>query len=98
VRLSEEHARAIARSTREVFGDQAVVRLFGSRVDDSRRGGDIDLHLEIPDREDLRNAKYDFLRRLYKELGERQIDVVIHRKGTPWKLIDEIAMKTGIVL
>jgi len=98
VRLSEEQARAIARSTREVFGDQAVVRLFGSRVDDKRRGGDIDLYLEIPDREDWLGAKHAFLRRLYKELGERQIDVVIHRKGTPWKLIDEVAIKTGIVL
>ena len=34
MRLSQEHVQAIARCTREAFGERAIVRLFGSRVDD----------------------------------------------------------------
>jgi len=98
LRLSKEDANTIARCTREVFGESAVVRLFGSRVDDKRRGGDIDLYLEIPDREDWLSAKRAFQRCLYHGIGDRRIDVVIHREGRPLELINEIAMKTGIIL
>lgn len=47
MRLTREQA-AIIRSAAEVFGADARVWLFGSRVDESRQGGDIDLLLEAP--------------------------------------------------
>ena len=43
MRLTEHEVSAIKQAAREAFGDDAVVRLFGSRVHDDLRGGDIDL-------------------------------------------------------
>ncbi|QEP43559.1 hypothetical protein D5085_10775 [Ectothiorhodospiraceae bacterium BW-2] len=55
---------------------RAVVRLFGSRLDDSKRGGDIDLLIEtdISQPDELVKAKNRFLAQLYRELGEQKID------------------------
>lgn len=43
MRLSRIERDVIVREARESFGPDARVKLFGSRTDDSRRGGDIDL-------------------------------------------------------
>ena len=53
----------------------AKIYLFGSRVDDSKRGGDIDLlvlsnRLMLKDKLKVRVALYD-------SLGEQKIDIVI---------------------
>lgn len=49
MRLTAAERRAIKSSAATVFGRTATVRLFGSRVDDRARAGDIDLHIELPD-------------------------------------------------
>lgn len=46
MRLSDQQRTIIRSSVAENFGADAVVRLFGSRTDDSQRGGDIDLLIE----------------------------------------------------
>ncbi|GAB4173977.1 MAG: hypothetical protein Fur0039_15710 [Rhodocyclaceae bacterium] len=45
MRLSEQHRREILRVVHEICGPQARVRLFGSRLDDRRRSGDVDLRV-----------------------------------------------------
>lgn len=45
MRLTGTERDAIRACAERVFGPACVVRLFGSRVDDARRGGDIDLHV-----------------------------------------------------
>ena len=46
MRLGGDQARFIRRQIREKFGVSANVWLFGSRLDDSRKGGDVDLYVE----------------------------------------------------
>jgi hypothetical protein len=46
LRLSEQERAVIRGCVEEAFGPNAWVFLFGSRLDDSKRGGDIDLHIE----------------------------------------------------
>jgi hypothetical protein len=47
MRLTAEQVNAIRRIASEEAGAESVVRLFGSRLDDTARGGDIDLLLEV---------------------------------------------------
>ena len=46
MRLTPTQHQQILQATRLNFGANANVWLFGSRVDDSRRGGDVDLYVE----------------------------------------------------
>lgn len=49
MRLTPYARSVIRRTTAEVFGPRARVLLCGSRVDDSLRGGDIDLLVDLPE-------------------------------------------------
>lgn len=86
------------RAAKKVFGENVRVRLFGSRVDDSRRGGDIDLHIDVDaERCNLKNEMV-FELVLKKTMGERKIDVVLHKRDAALRPIDEIAITSGIEL
>ncbi len=101
MRLSEQQCSIIRNAVAENFGLDANVWLFGSRVDDSKRGGDIDLYIEAAtdDADEIVEAKLRFLVALYKQLGEQKIDAVIRRPGFKENLpIYEIAKQTGVKL
>lgn len=53
----------------------AKLYLFGSRVDDQRKGGDIDLLIESKKLQpaDVRRLRLDF----YRHFGEQKIDIVL---------------------
>ncbi len=52
-------------------------RLFGSRLDEARRGGDIDLLIRADlSPEEAVRRQLDFLAELWFRLGERKIDIV----------------------
>ena len=54
-------------------------RLFGSRVDDTRRGGDIDLYIEVKlSPQDAFQRETHMAAELYRVLGERKIDIVVN--------------------
>jgi len=83
MRLNQEQIVAIRRAAEEVFGEGSQVWLFGSQVDDRRRGGDIDLLVrpaQAARTPDLRR-KVRFLGKLEKSLGERRVDVLIKPIG-----------------
>jgi len=46
MRLNDDQARAILHCVRQQFGADAHLKLFGPRLDDSSRGGDVDLLVE----------------------------------------------------
>ncbi len=100
MRLTPTQIDLIKQSAEQTFGPEASVWLFGSRVDDTRRGGDIDLYLELPpmDPEAQRKLETRFWVRLQRVLGERKIDIVSHRHGAPLRPIDEQARSSGIRL
>ena len=99
MRLSEDQRRAIREEVGRIFGNEASVRLFGSRVDDSARGGDIDLHIETDGSPaELLDRELRLRARLLRRLGERHIDVVVHARHQPLRPIDEQARKTGVAL
>jgi predicted nucleotidyltransferase len=99
MRLSDKERSEIVRQVAEAFGPSAEVRLFGSRVDDSARGGDIDLLVQvdraIPNRA---SAEARLAGRLERRLGGRHVDVVLVDPATPPQPIHEAARKRGLVL
>lgn len=48
MRISEQTANILTSLAKKHFGDDAPVRLFGSRTNDKVRGGDIDIHIIAP--------------------------------------------------
>jgi predicted nucleotidyltransferase len=96
--LTFQQVDAIKRAAAEIYGDAAQVWLFGSRVDDQKRGGDIDLLIRSA--EGARHGLIDKIRllgRLELMLGERKIDVVIETVDDRRPII-QIAHTQGIRL
>jgi predicted nucleotidyltransferase len=73
-------------------------RLFGSRVDDSKRGGDIDLYIEAPvSVERGFDAQIRMIADIWKQIGERKIDVVVNAGGQSLPIYD-VAKRDGVWL
>ena len=101
MRLSPDQIQAIKTTAHDVLGEGAQVLLFGSRVDDSRKGGDIDLYIQglQLDLQAQQLAKAKFLARLKQSIGEQRIDVVFApNAGQPVLPVHQSAQSTGIAL
>lgn len=101
MRLTDRQRAIIRATVAETFGAGADVWLFGSRTDDNRRGGDIDLLIETDqvDVDAIARAEIAFLTRIQMKLGEQKIDVLLDypaRKTRP--PIFAVARQTGILL
>jgi len=84
VRLKPNEVQAIKAAAQEAFGDDVVVRLFGSRVRDDLRGGDIDLLVEV-DASLATEARADRFRdRLFERIDEQKVDVVFAPRSGDW--------------
>jgi predicted nucleotidyltransferase len=99
MRLDDKTRSIIKNEVASQFGAAAVVRLFGSRVDDAQRGGDIDLFIEP--NQTLENRIHEECRlsaSLCIKLGGRKVDVLIKDALKPPLPIHEQALRTGIIL
>lgn len=95
MRLSNHYIEVIKKYFIHFF-HKGNIYLFGSRVDDTLKGGDIDLYLEVEEHNDLFTKKRKFLSRIKRELGEQKIDVVFNKDKN--RLIEQEAIKWGIKL
>jgi len=99
MRISADQADTIRDVVRATLGPGARLRLFGSRVDDAARGGDIDLFVEVD--EPLANRAASASRiaaQCQLRLGEQRIDVVLVDPTTPPQPIHARAREEGILL
>lgn len=99
MRLTNHQRTTIKQTAQQLFGDSAEVILFGSRVDDSARGGDIDIMVSTS--EAIDNPAYmaaKLASKLEILLGEQKIDVVIKSPSLEIHSIHETAEKYGITL
>ncbi len=80
MRLTEFEIKSIKESFQEFFDKGDSIWLFGSRVDDTKRGGDIDLYIET-NCEDLTEActkERNLWTSLQFKLGLQKIDIVLN--------------------
>jgi len=94
MRLTPRQRQVILTSAARYFGARARVWLFGSRTDDRRRGGDVDLYIE-PEHSDL-IAELRCKAQLEEAL-DLHVDLVVRRPG-PDRPIEKIARGAGIRL
>ena len=95
MRLKKEQAENLKKSILAILPDSKTY-LFGSRVDDSKKGGDIDILI-------LGNRILNFIEKgkietnFFKEFGEQKLDLVSLENDTkdPFK---DIAMMEAIEL
>ena len=89
VRLTEQQRAVIRQAGLRYFG--VVPQLFGSRLDDGRLGGDIDLF--IPGdwgAEGTLRKRLAFLAEVKGVLGEQKIDLLLERPDLPVDLLSTV--------
>jgi len=95
MRLSAWEIKAIKKTFTDIFksGD---IYLFGSRVDDAQKGGDIDLYIDAQNIQNKLEKKLKFLTLLKQEIGDQKIDIIMSKDKT--RVIEQEAMRYGVKL
>ena len=96
MRLSPVDIAGIKSAVASVAGDAARVRLFGSRLDDRLRGGDIDLLIEFEtpvDQPVVLAARIGTA--IERRIGERRIDVLIDAPNLEPQVVSTAARRGG---
>lgn len=96
MRLTEFEKNTIIQAFQQYFSEQDQLWLFGSRVDDYKKGSDIDLYIQTKESDLKKLYKINFLIAIEK-IGEQKVDIVI---GTPRNSlpIHQHAKETGVRL
>jgi len=95
MRLTKHEIEQIIRVAKEIYGESVRVYLFGSRTDDTKRGGDIDLLVRTSLEKKGVLARIRMIARLKYVLGDQKIDVIGDHEDS-W-IVNE-ALATGIRL
>jgi predicted nucleotidyltransferase len=99
MRLTEYQIQTIRQLACQVAGSKSRVRVFGSRLDDSAHGGDVDLMLELPEPVDnpaLMAAQMSAL--VSRAMHGRKVDVLLSAPNLMRLPIHDMAFKEGQLL
>jgi len=99
MRLTDDQIQTIRQLARQVAGNRSRVRVFGSRLDDTAHGGDVDLMLELPEPVDnpaLMAAQMSAL--VSRAMHGRKVDVLLSAPNLMRLPIHDIALKEGQLL
>ena len=99
VRLTDRQIELIRQLATDIAGDQAQVRVFGSRLNDAARGGDLDIMLELPESVDnpaLLAAQMSA--RVSRVMHGRKVDVLLSAPNLMRQPIHDVAFKEGKLL
>lgn len=94
MRISSKHVQLITQSVHFYLGDSARIWLFGSRLDDQKRGGDVDLYVEAETHTlmDEIRCKMQLEQRL-----DMPVDLIVRSQNEDAP-IARIARNTGLIL
>ena len=99
IRIDPKDLDSIIKAFKKCFSSDDHLWLFGSRVNDTKRGGDIDLYIEIKyyDVYKVFKARSCFWNLLQDLLGEQKIDIVV-RDPKQELLVYKIARQEGVMI
>jgi len=98
MRLLESELSFIKQTFYDIFHDGKIY-LFGSRVNDEKKGGDIDLYIDLNhflSTKEKMELKSKFRLALYALIGEQKIDIIISKDKK--RSIEQEILKTGVLL
>ena len=99
MRLTPFQIATIRQESAQIAGDAARVWLFGSRVHDDARGGDVDLMLELDDAvAEPAQLSAKLSARVSRAMYGRKVDVLIKAPNLQFLPIHAIALAQGIRL
>jgi predicted nucleotidyltransferase len=81
MRLTIQQIEIIKQKTVKIFGENAKVYLFGSRVDDAKKSGDIDLLIETSEETTLMD-KLQLMALIQLVISNRKIDLLVKTIGS----------------
>ena len=98
LRLSSFEIESIKECIKRYFGKDCTIYLFGSRVDDTKKGGDNDDIYVIPKKKEMNDIilKIKAKRCIKNRLGEQKIDIVFAKDSN--SPIEKIALANGVQL
>ncbi len=99
MRLPPNQVQTIKGTVARLVGSNSRVWLFGSRVDDNLRGGDIDLFVETDEVVSSRaQTLCDIEGALVMAWGDRKLDIFLKDARTPDVPVFQVARRTGVML
>lgn len=99
MRITASQIELICSIARQLLGDHARVTLFGSRVNDALKGGDVDIMVVVP--EAVAEPALLIARmasRVSRAMNGRKVDVILKAPNLLNLPIHEVAARTGVPL
>jgi predicted nucleotidyltransferase len=99
MRLTRQQIEAINTLARQLAGESVRIRVFGSRLDDAARGGDLDLMIELSD--PVANPALlvaQLSAKVSRILQGRKVDVLISAPNLRRLPIHAVAYREGVLI
>lgn len=106
MRLKDWETKGIIKVIEDFFLDnnlllnQVALYLYGSRTDDKKRGGDIDLLLHVPSPIiiQVKECKSQIHTKIKDVIGDQKIDILIVDKNSAKEPFSSIALKNAVLI
>ena len=99
MRITPEQIRVIRQGVAELAGEEASVWLFGSRLRDDARGGDVDLMLELNEAvAEPAQLASRLAVRVSRAMDGRKVDVLVKAPNLSFLPIHAVALAEGVRL
>lgn len=106
MRLKQWEIDGIVEAIEAVFKKEKIplrgveLRLYGSRADDQKKGGDIDLILRVSNDilSKIEDLRFRINIEMQERIGEQKIDLLIINQNVPEELFHRIALKQSLLL
>ena len=95
MRLQRQEIQTILQAARSIYGEKVKVYLFGSRLDNAKRGGDIDLLIRTDEEKKGVLARIRMIAQLKYLLGDQKIDIIGDHEDS---IVAQEALRKGVLL